>query len=362
MPTITEQKSKLTALGGALGLTEVAQDLAITDKDIKFPAEGERERSAGLGNGLPVEPSPASLGLMLSPVMNLAVAKARLAEFQEFVKGYMKAGEDYGQIPGVEKPSLFQPGADKLAELYGLAPTFPDDRMIRAVDWGMTPALYDYEVTCVLINKRNGQVAAEGKGSCSSYEARYRWRDSKRLCPKCSQPTIIKGNEKYGGGWVCWAKRGGCGTKFDDGDKSVETQAIGRVPNEDIPDIKNTILKMAQKRAKIAAVLAATRSSGVFTQDVEDMPSANGDAHEVTRTDGFVVQGSIDKLTPLRGDVFMKIGEKTCVARKELGKKFEGLQGETVEVLVTAKISKDKAEFYEIKELQRIITLEDVPF
>jgi len=308
----------------------------------------------------PVEP------LMLTPVMDLTTAKARLKEFQEFVSGYMKEGEDYGKIPGIDKPSLFQPGADKLSELYGLAPTFPDERTIRNVDWSLVPPLFDYEVTCVLLSKRTGAVVAEGKGSCSSYEAKYRWRDAKRTCPNCNQPSIIKGNEKYGGGWVCWAKRGGCGAKFGDGDQAIEGQVIGRIPNEDIADIKNTILKMAQKRAKIAAVLAATRSSGVFTQDVEDMAGNGHESEQVARTEGFLITGALDRVTPLRGELWMKCGEKTCVARTEqIQKKFAGnLEGETVELLVTEKtaVGKKGETFYEIKDLMKVISLEDVPF
>jgi hypothetical protein len=37
-------------------------------------------------------------------------------------------------------------------------------------------------------------------------------------------------------------------------------------------DAKNPILKRAEKRALVAAVLMATASSGMFTQDLEDMP------------------------------------------------------------------------------------------
>lgn len=36
-------------------------------------------------------------------------------------------------------------------------------------------------------------------------------------------------------------------------------------------DVVNTIMKMAKKRALIDAVLSATRSSDLFTQDVEEM-------------------------------------------------------------------------------------------
>jgi hypothetical protein len=34
-------------------------------------------------------------------------------------------------------------------------------------------------------------------------------------CPRCGKTdSIIKGAEQYGGGWVCWKKRGGCGEKW----------------------------------------------------------------------------------------------------------------------------------------------------
>lgn len=311
------------------------------------------------------EPAAPKAELMLTPVMNLAVAKERLAEFQQFVKEYMKEGEDYGKIPGIDKPSLFQPGADKLAELYGLAPTFPDDRTIRTVDWAMEPPLYDYEVTCVLLSRRTGMVVSEGKGSCSSYEAKYRWRECKRLCPQCSKETIIKGKDEFGGGWLCWKKKGGCGAKFGDGDKTIEDQTVGRIPNEDIADIKNTILKMAQKRAKIAAVLSATRSSGVFTQDVEDMAGiGNGsDAMAAAATDGFIISGFLERKTPLGGSLWFQCDGKSCVAKKDDHKKrLDNVGDETVKLLVVWKKSASGGEFVEVKEILEVVTPEDVPF
>jgi hypothetical protein len=44
-----------------------------------------------------------------------------------------------------------------------------------------------------------------------------------------------------------------------------------RVPNPEIYDLVNTIEKMACKRALVHAVIAVTRSSGLFTQDLEDV-------------------------------------------------------------------------------------------
>lgn len=215
--------------------------------------------------------SPAQIAEYLHPVMDLQTAKARLLEFQQFVKFYLKDGEDYGIIPGTPKPTLLKPGADKLCELYGLADTYPDSRIHRTEDWTKDPPLFDYEVTCVLIHKSAGFVVGEGMGSCNSYEGKYRWRDASRKCPKCSKETIIKGKEEYGGGWLCFAKKGGCGAKFLDADPTIMSQNVGRIANPDIADIKNTILKMAKKRAKIDATIAATRSSGIFTQDLEDI-------------------------------------------------------------------------------------------
>lgn len=207
--------------------------------------------------------------LALAPVFDLDTAKKRLEELQKFVKFYMNEGEDFGTIPGTPKPTLYKAGADKLCDIYAIADTYRISN--RTEDWSKN--LFDYEVECTLVNKRDGHLVATGLGSCNSYEGRYRYRDQKRVCPMCSQPTIIKGKAEYGGGWLCWKKEGksnGCGAKFTETDESITSQTVGKVENEDIPSLKNTILKMAKKRAKVDAVLSATRSSGLFTQDIED--------------------------------------------------------------------------------------------
>lgn len=211
-------------------------------------------------------PEPDSY--ILSPVMNLQLAKQRLQEFQAFVKDYLVEGEDYGRIPGAPKPVLLKPGADKLCELYGLADDYKFIVRVEDFDKG----LFDYTIKCILTDRRRGCLVATGLGNCNSLEQKYRWRDAKRLCPQCGKDAIIKGKEEYGGGWLCFAKKGGCGAKFSDTDSAIVNQTVGRIANEDIADQKNTVLKMAKKRAKIDATLSATRSSGIFTQDLEDMP------------------------------------------------------------------------------------------
>ena len=210
--------------------------------------------------------------VLLMPVMDVNTAMVRLREFQSFCDAYLEEGidGDYGVIPGTKKKTLLKPGADKLCEVYGL---YDEYEMISTVeDWDK--GLFDYTLTCRLRSRTDDSIAGSGVGSCSSFESKYRWRDSQRKCPTCGAEAIIKGKAEFDGGWLCWGKKGGCGAKFKDKDPLIEQQVIGRVENPDIVDTKNTVLKMAKKRAKIDAVIGVTRSSGIFTQDFgEDTPA-----------------------------------------------------------------------------------------
>lgn len=39
-------------------------------------------------------------------------------------------------------------------------------------------------------------------------------QNPKMVCPNCGKDAIIKGKEEYGGGWLCYKAKGGCGSKF----------------------------------------------------------------------------------------------------------------------------------------------------
>lgn len=137
-------------------------------------------------------------------------AKNRLVMLQTFVRELMIPGLDYGLIPGCPKPSLFKSGAEKLCDIYGFSKLIAV--INRFEDWH--EGFFSYEVKATLINKRTGLVEAEGVGSCNCKERKYK--------------------------------------------------------SQDAFNITNTILKMAKKRAIVDAVLSATRSSGIFSQDIED--------------------------------------------------------------------------------------------
>ena len=205
------------------------------------------------------------------PAMSIELAVERYSAVTEFVSRVLRRDVDYGVIPGTEKRTLLKPGAEKLTTFFGLSTRF--QLLERIEDWtgeghGGEPFFY-YLYRCQL--SRGDLLIAESDGSCNSRETKYRWRESQRVCPVCAQAAIIKGREEYGGGWVCFRKRGGCGAKFCDGDEAIESQQTGRVFNPDIADQVNTIQKMAQKRSLVGAVLLAVNASEFFTQDVEDM-------------------------------------------------------------------------------------------
>ena len=128
----------------------------------------------------------------------------------------------------------------------------------------------EYQVRCTLVHIPTERVYGEGVGLCSTLESRYRYRNADRTCPYCGRTTIIKGKAEYGGGWLCFQRKGGCGAKFADQDGSIVNQAAGRVENTDLADTYNTVLKMAKKRALVDATLTATAASDIFTQDLED--------------------------------------------------------------------------------------------
>lgn len=191
---------------------------------------------------------------------------AAITRFQRIVRSQMIAGHDFGVIPGTQKPTLLKPGAEKIAKLLGLADTY--QIMDRQEDWGK--GFFRYLVCARLTHVASGAVISEGLGECNSMEAKYRWRESKRRCPVCQAEAIVKGRQEYGGGWLCFKKQGGCGAKWPDGAQEIESQATGRIENDDIYSQVNTILKMAKKRALVDAALSAGRLSDIFTQDIED--------------------------------------------------------------------------------------------
>lgn len=214
----------------------------------------------------------------------------------------MKADMDYGVIPGTgSKPSLLKPGAEKLRFVYGLG---TEEQMTdKTVDIDKGFISYSYKVS---VKNKEGVILAECEGNCNSYETKFRYLwvqesnlpagiDKSTLQSRTSKVTefdfaVQKGETtgQYGKPAEYWQKwrdaiRNGtakASTRETKNGKQMRIWEMGgtqyRVQNPDIMGMMNTIMKMAQKRAFVGAMLLATGASEFYTQDIEDMVSDAG--------------------------------------------------------------------------------------
>lgn len=220
---------------------------------------------------------------LMDTAIDTRKAHAQVQYIQDVMAKVMIDGEHYGVIPGTGngKKTLLKSGAEKLCFVFRLAPEFEIVRSVEEENFIL------FDIRCRLIHIPTGQVMGTGMGSCSSREEKYGWRKGARACPQCSAAgSIIKGKPEFApkdrnknplegfekGGFVCFKKKGGCGASFRDDDEAILSQSVERVPTENIWEQHNTLLKMAQKRALVAATLVTTACSDIFTQDLEDLP------------------------------------------------------------------------------------------
>jgi hypothetical protein len=262
--------------------------------------------------------------------------KDQVQKIQTLMGDLMKQGEHYGaSFPGDTKKNLLKPGADKLMFMFRLRPDFHQD--IKELPNGHREVF----TRCEIYHIESGQKIAEGVGSASTMESKYRWRNAARKCPYCGKETIIKGKAEYGGGWICFGKKGGCGAKFQDDDPAIERQETGKVENPDIADTYNTVIKISKKRAYVDAAITACAASDIFTQDLDDIdpeteipgtpPGANQPAKREGRQERNVSPGT-DATNEIPGvppgspdgrpEQTPRKSNPLVIQRKELGEKL----------------------------------------
>lgn len=211
-----------------------------------------------------IPPVPPTLAV--APSAKPAELVARLDAIKEAMETAMVEGVDYGKIPGADKPSLFKPGAEKLAVMFQF-----DVQTVTEKVWGPDDHLTVNAHTTVF-HAPTGARLGGGEGLCTTREKKYAYRNAERTCPECGKANIRR-SKNPGEGFYCWRKTDGCGATFPENDRRIISQEVGQVTNPDLPDYWNTAIKMAKKRAVIDAVLLTTGASAIFTQDLEDQAS-----------------------------------------------------------------------------------------
>lgn len=246
------------------------------------------------------------------PMLDVQQAVDRRNAIVTFVQKIMVDGTDFGKVPGVDKPTLLQPGAEKLIAFFGLTPKM--ELVDKIEDWkggdhGGEP-LFFYRYRCTI--SRGERVLGVEEASANSWEVkyRYRWVPEDQVPPHLDKSNLPKRDSSISEFTFAVEKKETTGqygkpaeywNRFEEAIKNhtaVVTQrktkagkdmqawtipAIAyRIPNPENADTINTIMQMAEKRAKIRAVRSCTGASEFFTQDVEDMQIIEGTATVVT--------------------------------------------------------------------------------
>lgn len=165
---------------------------------------------------------------------------AHVSLVQEVMRAVMKPEIHYGVIPGTDKPTLYKQGAEVLCMAFRVADTYQVEDL-------STAQVVRYRVTCTGMHQTTGVVLGSGMGEASSGEEKYKWRKAYQEefdATPADMRRVKKG--KY------------------------TTMQVRTEP----ADLANTILKMANKRAKIAMTINVTACGDMFGQDLEDMDEA----------------------------------------------------------------------------------------
>lgn len=188
---------------------------------------------------VPIEQPLATLPpLMMQPTISPAAVIRAHESSRVLIGEVLQEGRDYGLIPGTQKKTLWKPGAERICDAFALRSRFSIvEREIdhdRVIEWkkrkkrnntwveesGTSIGLYRYVVKCELIHRATGIVVGEAIGVASTLESRY----------------------------------------------------VDR-PRE----LENTVLKMAEKRAHVGAVLLVLGLSEMFAT-LDDDPDPGGES------------------------------------------------------------------------------------
>lgn len=197
-----------------------------------------------------IKPGGSLAAMQNTGRMAVADIISHVATVQEVMRAVMKKDVHFGIIPGTDKPTLLKPGAEVLCMAFRIADSYLVEDL--SADGSVR-----YRVTCTGTHQTTGTVLGTGMGEASSGEEKYKWRKAYEAEFNSTPENMRR-------------KKGGYNKVKKE---NYETLQVRTEP----ADLANTILKMANKRAKMAMVLNVTAASDCFNQDLEDMDDAMRD-------------------------------------------------------------------------------------
>jgi len=182
------------------------------------------------------------------PAASVSELKKKIEILDLLGREILKADIDFGVMQGKQKPSLLKPGAEKIRIAFNLI-VESIDCIKETID--MEKGFIDYTYKCI-ITSDSGKKLGICDGNANSFEEKYRYVFKPAVkVPARKDIEILKIEgrgkwKKYGSKWI-WMER---------------------AENKDVISLKNTIQKIAQKRAFVGAILMASGASEFFSQDV----------------------------------------------------------------------------------------------
>jgi len=216
-----------------------------------------------------------------------------ISKIRDLMKAVMVEGLHYGVIPGTDKPSLLQPGAQKLCLAFRIG-----DKNIELVERDLGGSHREYRIRKQMIHLPSGTVLCETWGSCSTMESRYRWRRSGELVGdvpvsywKISRDDLVAREDElvriFGPGKYRLRKSEGQWKAERLSGKEERTE------NQDLADCYNTILQIADKRAYVRGTIKALAASDLFMHEQEDSDDDDEDGSAGARSQAA---GAKDKI------------------------------------------------------------------
>lgn len=177
----------------------------------------------------------------------------------EYYRSQMISNKHYYSLQAGQKPALSKEGALNLCSLFKVRVEAE-----TPCDQHHDDGHYSVRYRVRLVSMRTGEGVADGDGFCSTQESKYayRWLKPNDLPNTVDPATLFKRTTRYG--------------------------AQVRIPTTDLADHYNTVLKMAYKRAIVAAALCLPLVSELFTQDLEEnrsQPQPTQSENRQTRRD-----------------------------------------------------------------------------
>jgi len=215
-------------------------------------------------------------------------------QLQQAFDTLLKPGLDYGFIEDKDgkrisdKPTLFKPGAEFLLKMFKVTPEF---RIHDVSTIDLANGRVDLIIEARALDIE-GRLLGTALASASSSETKW----SRPMCPECGGGVWDNKSKKADPQTPDWIRnspdftcRDKCGWKGQNG---------GEMKKGFNPDQFNTIVKMTEKRAKVALALTVTAASHFFAQDIEDLPkaqSSDGAAPHAPRAQRAAASGPSDR-------------------------------------------------------------------